>query len=403
MWNTRTRSRSVHALVVWAIVCALLACAGTARAQNGGVDASAQAVNIEGALQELFARVEPAVVTVFPESGELDLAEKIKYGVERMPQAIGSGFIVDKRGYLITNEHVVHGGKKFSVLLSNGDKYDGRVVGCDQLLDIALVKIVLPDEEKDRTFPILQLGDSDKVRPGMYAIALGNPIGFLFDDAEPVMTVGIVSGVHRTYVYTLVADEEGMRTYGDMIQTDAAINPGNSGGPLLNLAGEVIGVNTLGFNIPGEGRAIGISFAVPANTVRRKIKLMGKGCGVRRPMQYGTLDAHLETLNEFVADVLHLKGKRGVLVDQVVKDGAADAAGIQDKDVILKVNGRSVVNAAQLISIIAHLPLDEPVQLEIWRIVDNVPETLTVDVTLSAKSLKEIQAGSLRSSSDEDD
>jgi len=393
----------VRLLGVWALVGAMLVCAGAAHAQQGGVNPYAQAINLQRAFQDLFERVEPAVVTVFPESGELDLAEKIKYGVERMPQAIGSGFIVDKRGYLITNEHVVHSGKKFSVLLSNGDKYDGRVVGCDQLLDIALVKIVLPDEEKGRTFPILQLGDSDKVRPGMYAIALGNPIGFLFDDAEPVMTIGIVSGVRRTFVYTLVADQEGMRTYGDLIQTDAAINPGNSGGPLLNIVGEVIGVNTLTALVPGEGRAIGISFAVPANTVRRKIKLMGKGCGVKRPMQYGTLDARLETLNEFVADVLHLKGKRGVLVNQVVKGGAADTAGIQDKDVILKVNGRKVVNAAQLISIIAHLPLDEPVEIEIWRVVEDVPKTLIVNVTLSAKTLKEIQAGSSRRSSDEDD
>jgi S1-C subfamily serine protease len=403
MSSRLTPSQRVRRRVVCALVGTLLTGAGAARAQQAAVDPYAQAVNMQRALQELFERVEPAVVTVFPESAELELAEKIKYGLERMPQAIGSGFIIDRRGYLITNEHVVRGGQKSSVLLSNGDKYDGRVVGCDQLLDIALVKIVLPDEEKDRTFPVLRLGDSDQVRPGMYAIALGNPIGFLFDDPEPVMTIGIVSGVHRTFVYTLMADEEGIRTYGDLIQTDAAINPGNSGGPLLNLAGEVIGVNTLTALVPGEGRAIGISFAVPANTVQRKIKLMGKGCGVRRPMQYGTLEARLKTLDEFVADVLHLKGERGVLVDQVVKGGAADTAGIQDKDVIFKVNGRRVVNSAQLISIIAHLPLDEPVELELWRIVDDAPKTLTVEVTLSAKTLKEIEASLSHSSSDEDD
>jgi serine protease Do len=362
------------------------------------------AINLQNAFVDVAARVKPAVVSVFPETGELGIKEVIKHGVERLPQAIGSGFIVDSRGYLITNEHVVHGGVKFSVLLSDGSKYDGKVVGKDQLLDIALVQIVVPESEAGKQFPKVGLGDSEQVRPGMWAIALGNPIGFVFDDPEPVMTIGIVSGVHRTFAHTLEGGGEEMRTYGDLIQTDAAINPGNSGGPLLNIQGEVIGVNTLGAVIPGENRGnIGINFAVPINTVRRKIPLMAKGYGTKRDMVYGTINAQLVTLNEFQAKLLLVEGKRGVLVKSVEADGAAAKGGMQEKDVILGVNGRRVGNPAQLISLIAHMAIGEPVQFQVHRLITtengNKPTALTLTVTLAGKTLREITAGS---SGDED-
>ncbi len=388
--------RDARAVSVPALVVAVLACVGLAAAQDAA-GPYAQAINLQRAFRDIFQRAEPAVVTVFAETRELSLAEKIKQGMERTPQGMGSGFIVDKRGYLITNEHVVREGDKFSILLSDGTKYEGKVVGKDQLLDIALVRIIVPAEEKGKEFPTVRLGDSDAVQAGMWAIAIGNPAGYFFDDCEPVMTVGIVSGVNRTFVDTLMITSKGLRTYGGLIQTDAAINRGNSGGPLLNIRGEVVGVNTLGYVPPGSsGGSVGINFAVPINTVRRKIPILAKGYGVRRPMRYGTIDAKLETLNEFYADVLHLKGKRGVYVKQVIEGGAAAAAGMQDKDVILKVNGKRVVNAAQLVSVVAHLQIGKSAAFEISRVVDDKAKMMILNITLSGKTIKEITAASPR-------
>jgi serine protease Do len=390
----RNRLRAAAATVVLTAVVAL--CATPAPAQQN-VNPYAYAINLQEAFKDLFTRVEPAVVTVFPESGELALEQKIKWGVERMPQAIGSGFIIKDNGYLITNEHVVRGGQKYSVLLSDGSKFEARVIGQDQLLDIALMKIVVGDEDQARTFPTVRIGDSDKVRPGMWAIALGNPIGFAFDDSEPVMTIGIISGINRTFVYTH-ADEDELRTYGGLIQTDAAINPGNSGGPLFNVNGEVIGVNTLGAGIPGGGRGnIGINFAVPINSVVRKLKMLGQGYGVRQPMRYASAEITIETLDPFFAKVLDLKGKRGLMVKWVDPKGAGAAAGLKEKDVILKVNGTPLVNDAQYMSLVSHLPIDEPAAFEIWRIVDKQPTGMTVNVTLAGKTLQEMEAMARRS------
>jgi serine protease Do len=355
-----------------------------------------QPADLEAAFTQLLREAEPAVVTVYAESsaGE-NLRLKLIYGTERIPQGLGSGFIIDRKGYLITNEHVVRGGELYTVLMSDGRRYDGKVVGKDQLLDIALMRIVVPEEEQGRTFPTLKLGDSDAVEPGMWAVAVGNPIGSAFDDAEPVMTLGVVSGINRTFVDTLADRREGLRTYGGLIQTDAAVNPGNSGGPLFNLDGQVIGVNTLGF-APTDVN-VGINFAVPINSVKRKLGLLAKGYGVRRPMRYGTIDAYVETLDEYQADVLHLRGRRGVYVKQVFEDGAAAAAGIQDKDVILGVAGQRVVNAAQFVCLVAHFPVGDTVPFEVWRVVEDTPQTIVINVTLSGKTITELEAAPLRS------
>jgi serine protease Do len=392
--------RAVRALCVVLVGAAALACSATAAAQAGGVNPYAQAINLQRAFADIYERVEPGVVTVFAETHELSFAEKIKRGMERNPQGMGSGFLVDKRGYLITNEHVVREGEKFSILLSDGSKYEGQVVGKDQLLDIALMKIVVPADQEGKEFPTVRLGDSDSMQPGMWALAIGNPAGYYFDDAEPVMSIGIVSGTNRTFVDTLAIGSGGLRTYGGLIQTDAAVNRGNSGGPLLNVRGEVVGVNTLGYVPPGGVGSVGINFAVPINTVRRKIPLLAKGYGVKRPMRYGTIDAKFETLNEFYADVLHLKGKRGVYVRQVIPEGAAATAGMQDKDVIFSVNGQRVVNDAQLVTLIAHYEVGKPATFEISRVVDGQAQRMTLNVVLNGKTLQEIEAAAPHESND---
>jgi S1-C subfamily serine protease len=381
-------------MVIWSALRGLCGAFLAGAAAWAADAAPAPPTDLEAAFALLQRRAEAAVVTIFAEKHGEDMREKLLAGTERIPQGMGSGFIIDRKGYVITNEHVVRGAELLSVLMYDGRKYDGTLVGTDQLLDIALVRIVVPEGEQGRTFPTLKLGDSDAVRPGMWAIAMGNPIGSLFDDPEPVMTVGVVSGVNRTFVDTLADRREGLRTYGGLIQTDAAVNPGNSGGPLFNLEGEVIGVNTLGF-APLDVN-VGVNFAVPINSVKRKILLLAKGYGVRQPMRYGTIDARFETLNEFYADVLLLKGRRGVYVKQVIKDGAAAKAGMQDKDVILKVGGQRVVNDAQLVCVVAHFPVGDTVPFEVWRVVDKAPKILTLNVTLSGKTIEELEAAPTR-------
>ncbi len=377
-------------------------CGWGAEVQEGP---NAHALDLQQAFASVFREVEPAIVTVFLETGELSAMEIARYGLRRMPLGLGSGFIVDKRGYIVTNEHVVSGGKRLSVLLSDGTKYDAKLIGKDQLLDIALIRIVLPKAEKGRTFPVVRLGDSDTVRAGMWTITVGNPIGFQFDDPEPVVSVGIVSGIKRTFVDTLEDRREEMRTYGGLIQTDAVVNPGNSGGPLLNIQGEVIGVNTVLWS--PTHYYVGLGFAVPINTIRRKLDPMARGAGVKEPMKYGMIEAQLEKLDEITADVLFLKGKRGVYVKQVFEGRAAAAAGMKTYDVILKVAGQRVVNVAQLVSLVVHLPLDEPVPFTVWRVIKvetlypvcakwSYPVTMTINVKLRGKTIKEIRDASRR-------
>ncbi|MBN1918661.1 MAG: trypsin-like peptidase domain-containing protein [Verrucomicrobia bacterium] len=387
-------SNAVSTRVAAAVVMVTLAwCATPAPAQQNNVNPYVYAINLQEAFKDIFVRAEPAVVTVFPESADLPLEQKIKWGVERMPQGNGSGFIIKDNGYLITNNHVVRAGQKYSVLLSDGSKYEARVIGKDEVLDIALMKIVPPEEEKGRKFPTVRLGDSDQVRPGMWAIALGNPIGMVFDDAEPVMSIGVVSGINRTFVQQAVDEEDGLRTYGGLIQMDTTINPGNSGGPLFNIKGEVIGINTLGAAIPGGGAgSIGINFAIPINTVVRKLRMLGQGDGVRQPMKYGSAEITVETLSAVYAKVLDLEGKRGLMIRWVDSKGAGAAAGLKEKDVILKINGRSLVNDAQYMTLVCHLPIDTPAEFEIWRIVDKVPTAMTINVILTGKTVKEMEA-----------
>jgi len=391
---------AVGVLGVPGLVLAALGCAVAAQAQ-GRAALLSEARSLEGAFTDVYARAEPAVVTVFPETEVRDPEARLHYGVGRIAQGIGSGFIIDERGYVITNEHVLRQGSRYSVQLSDGRKYDARLVGRDQLLDIALVQIVVPREERGQTFPTVPLGDSDALEPGMWALALGNPVGFYFDDAAPVMAVGVVSGVNRTFVKKERGPTEGPHVYGGLIQTDAAINSGNSGGPLLNIWGEVVGVTTCSFtpkddnfrvSFAPEEANIGINFAVPINVVKRKVPLLKRGDGVRRPMRYGTINATIITLSKAEAGKLHLEGRRGVHIKKVTKGGAAAKAGLQADDVILKVNGRRTANRKQLVCLIAHLPIGEAASFELSRVVKDKPVTMTVNVTLGGKTVTDVEA-----------
>ena len=233
---------------------------------------------------------------------------------QRTHRSLGSGIIYDKDGYIITNNHVVERATEIKVKLQNGNEYDAKVIGTDPKTDLALIKI-----EADMPLPTLDLGDSDALRVGEWVIAIGNPFGL-----DHTVTVGVVSAKGRVI---------GTGPYDNFIQTDASINPGNSGGPLLNTAGEVVGINTA---IVAAGQGIG--FATPSNITRRVIEdLREKGSVVR-----GWLGVGVQRMNPELAKSFGLEGSMGALVAEVFDDSPAQKAGIKRGDVIIEFNGSKI-------------------------------------------------------------
>lgn len=233
----------------------------------------------------------------------------------------GSGLIVDPRGYILTNHHVIEGAGKIEVILWDNRRLEGEVVGRDPRADLAVIRV-----KSDEPLPVAKLGNSDKVRIGEWAIAIGSPFGL-----DQTVTVGVISGTGRS--------EMGLAQYENYIQTDAAINPGNSGGPLLNLRGEVIGINTAVFS---QGGSIGL--AIPITMARRIMKqLIEKGRVVR-----GYIGVFIQPITQEIAEQFGLKGTEGALVSDVMPDTPASKGGIQRGDVIVKFEGRAVERVSQL-------------------------------------------------------
>ncbi|MCM8772510.1 MAG: DegQ family serine endoprotease [Candidatus Omnitrophica bacterium] len=262
---------------------------------------------------------------------------------KRKQEGLGSGFIVDEEGYILTNNHVIEGVDKILVkLLGDERKYEAKVVGTDPKTDLALIKI-----NAGRPLPPVKLGDSDKIEVGEWVIAIGNPYGL-----EETVTVGVVSAKGRSGF--------GITQYEDFIQTDAAINPGNSGGPLVNLRGEVIGINTF---IIAPYAAQGIGFAIPINLAKRVFtQLKEKGRVVR-----GYLGIWLQELDENLAKSFGLSKVQGVLVRQVEKDSPAEKYGIKEEDIILEYDGVPVENMRDLQMKVANTPPGKKVDIVVWR------------------------------------
>jgi Do/DeqQ family serine protease len=253
---------------------------------------------------------------------------------------LGSGVIIDKRGYVVTNHHVVKGADGVIVRLSSKQEYRGRIVGNDVMTDLALIRF-----EPESDLAVATLGDSDTLRVGEWAIAIGNPFGL-----DQTVTVGVVSATGRAV--------GGIATYENFIQTDASINPGNSGGPLLNLRGEVIGINTA---IVATGQGIG--FAIPANMVKRITgQLMDRG-KVRR----GWIGIAMEPLTRELAQALGLRDSRGAVVARVYPNGPAAAAGLQKNDVVVSFEGTAVEDYHHLQRMSADAEAGKNVKLEIVR------------------------------------
>jgi len=258
---------------------------------------------------------------------------------EHKQRSLGSGFIIDKDGFIVTNNHVIEDAEEIEVKLKNGQEYKAEIIGRDSITVIALIKIKPP-----KGLSVLNLGQSDRLRIGEWVVAIGNPFGL-----ENTVTAGIVSAKGRVI---------GSGPYDDFIQTDASINPGNSGGPLLNLNGEVIGINTA---IIRSGQGIG--FAVPISLARSIIEQLKNDGEVTR----GWLGVAIQNLSEELAEYYKIKNKEGVLVMEVFEGDPADTAGIKPKDIILKVNGKKTNTTHDLTRLIADLGVNDTATIEVFR------------------------------------
>ena len=253
-------------------------------------------------------------------------------GEREIRQGTGSGFIINNNGQILTNAHVVSGATKVTVTLKDGRTVDGKVKGIDRVTDVAVVEIA------ERNLPSIQIGDSEKIKPGEWAIAIGNPLGL-----DNTVTAGIISGTGRTSAEIGAADKRV-----NFIQTDAAINPGNSGGPLLNAAGQVIGMNTAILR-----GAQGLGFAIPINTVQRIANQLIANGKVDHPflgIQMVDLTPQLkDEINRDPNANLKIDVDKGTLIARVVRNSPAATAGIKSGDIIVSVNGKKVqtVNEVQ--------------------------------------------------------
>lgn len=265
-------------------------------------------------------------------------------------RSLGSGFIIDREGYIVTNNHVIENADRIKVKLNNGKEFDAEIIGRDPNTDLALIKI-----KPANHLPVVKMGDSDALKVGEWVIAIGSPFGL-----EHTVTAGIVSAKGRVI---------GSGPYDDFIQTDASINPGNSGGPLINMKGEVVGINTA---IIAGGQGIG--FAIPISLAKGIINQLKKHGEVTR----GWLGVAIQDLTDDLAKYYGVENKKGVLVSEVFPGDPADEAGIKPKDIIVGVNGKKVETGRDLTRIIANFGVGEKVKIKLLR--NNRKKTVNVKI-----------------------
>jgi len=253
--------------------------------------------------------------------------------------SLGSGFIIDKAGFVVTNNHVIEGADQIKVKLDDESEFDAQVIGRDPSTDIALLKLTT-----DHDLPVAKLGDSSVLKVGQWVVAIGSPFGL-----ERTVTAGIVSAKGRVI---------GSGPYDDFIQTDASINPGNSGGPLINMQGEVVGINTA---IVASGQGIG--FAIPINLAKGIISQLKSEGEVTR----GWLGVAIQDLSQEMAEYYGIDREKGVFVADVFKGDPADEAGILPKDIIIKVNGKPIETSRQLTGMIAGLEVGATADVTVLR------------------------------------
>lgn len=287
----------------------------------------------------------------------------------QMTQGQGSGVIVTEEGHVVTNQHVIAGQSQIQVKLHNGESYAAVLIGEDRLLDIAVLKI-----QAKRSFVPLKFGDSTQVKVGQIVFAVGNPFGL-----GETVTQGIISAKERS-----ISDQQG-----DLFQTDAAINPGNSGGPLVNLQGEIVGINVAIYTPDRSNPGFqGVGFSIPSNDVNQSLRqILEKG----RPV-HGYLGVRLHPIDDRVQQSVGYTGQTGALVIDVVKNSPAAVAGLKRGDVIVEFDGKVVSSPIQIIQAVQRTPLGKEVPIQIWR--NGAMLSLTTKVADNLSSLAEQTAQS---------
>ena len=277
---------------------------------------------------------------------------------ERQVLSLGSGVIINPEGYVLTNEHVIEGAKEIRVTLTNGDEYPGRLVGSDPVTDLAVVKI----QSDTVSFKNAILGNSDDIIIGEWAIAIGTPFGYLLDDPQPTVTVGVISATNRD-----IKPERGQKAfYRKMIQTDAAINPGNSGGPLVNAMGEVVGINT--FIFTSSRGSEGIGFAVPINRAKIVIEDL---------LKYGEVvkawvGINVQQITPEIARSLDLRHNKGLIISSVSESSPASRSGLRAGDVLLSVGKLKMESVGDWEEVVNYSRAGRPLPIRLSRGTDEI-------------------------------
>jgi serine protease Do len=341
----------------------------------------ARAKSVPSSFADLAEKLMPSVVNIastqtikttsnpfpfeFPEGSPFeDMFKEFNQPSERKTTGLGSGFIIDKNGIVVTNNHVIQGAEDIVVSVNGSKEYKAKVIGKDPYMDIAVLQI-----ESDEKFIPVSFGDSDKARIGDWVIAIGNPFGF-----GGTVTTGIISSRNR---------DIGLTRYDDFIQTDASINVGNSGGPLFNLEGKVVGINTA-IIAPGRSGSIGIGFAIPSNPASKVVEQLIEFGETKR----GWLGVRIQVVTKEIADVEKLEEPEGALVASVSEGSPAAKGGIKAGDIILEFDGKKVDVMRTLPKLVAQTKVGKRVKVKVWRNQQLISKTVLLGRLESSKEFK---------------
>jgi serine protease Do len=341
----------------------------------------AHAKNVPGSFADLAEKLMPSVVNIastqtirttsspfpfeFPEGSPFeDMFKEFNQPSERKATGLGSGFIIDSKGIVVTNNHVIQGAEDIVVSVNGAKEYKAKVIGKDPYMDLAVLQI-----ESDEKFIPVSFGDSNKARIGDWVIAIGNPYGF-----GGTVTTGIISSRNR---------DIGLTRYDDFIQTDASINVGNSGGPLFDLDGKVVGINTA-IIAPGRSGSIGIGFAIPSNSAHKVIEQLLEFGETKR----GWLGVRIQLVTKEIAEVEKLEKAEGALVASVSEGSPAAKGGIKAGDIILEFDGKKVDVMRTLPKLVAQTKVGKKVKIKVWRNKQLISKTVLLGRLESSKEFK---------------
>ena len=339
----------------------------------------AQSKSVPSSFADLAEKLMPSVVNIsttqtikssgnqfpfqFPPGSPFeDMFKEFNQPTERKATALGSGFIIDEKGIVVTNNHVIQGAEDIFVSVNGSEEYKAKVLGADPYMDLAVLEI-----ESDKKFIPVAFGDSDKARVGDWVIAIGNPFGF-----GGTVTSGIISARNR---------DIGMTRYDDFIQTDASINQGNSGGPLFDLEGKVIGINTA---IIGQSGSVGIGFAISSSPAEKVINQLIKFGETKR----GWLGVRIQEVTKEIAELEKLEKPEGALVASVQENSPAEKAGIKAGDIILTFDGKKVDTMRTLPKLVAETKVGKNVVVKIWRNQKSITKKVLLGRLESTKEFK---------------